>query len=119
MKALLVESKDLKKNNYRSAIILLPSGKIELGLGDPASIIIESDGNSHGVRILSANDFASFRVVKEVEITGRFLVEAMKYRNLRIEYERAEVEFKEKLMNLMVTPKCDALAFLDMGSVVL
>lgn len=119
MKALLVESKDLKKINHRSAIILLPSGKVELGLGDPASIIIESDDDSHSVRILSANDFASFRVVKEVEISGRFLLAAIEYRNIRIDYERAKVEFKDKLLRLMITPNCDALSFLDIGSVIL
>ncbi|MDO8496147.1 MAG: hypothetical protein Q7S43_01695 [bacterium] len=119
MKALLVESKDLKKTNYRSAIILLPSGKVESGLRDPASIIIESDGDSHSVRILSANDFASFRVVKEVEITGRFLMDAIEYRNIRIECDRAKIDFKDRLQSLMVTPNCDALFFLDIGSVAL
>jgi len=103
MKALLVESKDLKKRNYCSAIILLPSGKIELGLGDPASIIIELDDDNLSVRILSAYDFASFRVVKEVEITGRFyFTESLK--------SLAAEDFSRAALFFLMTPVLAALS---------
>ena len=56
---------------------------------------------------------------KEVEITGRFLMDAIEYRNIRIECDRAKIDFKDRLQSLMLTPSCDALFFLDIGSVAL
>lgn len=117
MKALLVESKDEK----RQAIIFLPSGKIETGPGDPASIIVELDGDNLRAFILTADEFALFKEkeAKAIDINSRLFLKALEYRNARIEYEREKVEFKDSLLREMVTPNCDAWTFLDLGPVVL
>ena len=117
MKALLVEDPNRKAKH--SAIILLPSGAIELVAGEPANVVIEKDEESYSIRFLTAHDVAVLKVVKEVDVRGHFLVEALKYRNARAEHEKAEAGFRDKLLNEMITPNCDALTFLDMGSVVL
>ena len=117
MKALLFEHKDKRKN--RSVMVLLPSGKLESGAGDPANIALELDGNTIRVWIILADELSSLEQVKEVEVEGRFLVEALEYRNARAEYLQKELEFKDRLQNLMLTSRCDAYFFLDTGSVVL
>lgn len=119
MKALLVEVKALYRLNKRTAIILLPSGKLELEAGDPASIIMEFDGEDLSVRVLSASDFASFRVIKEINISSQLFIRALEYRNARIAYEREKVEFKDCLLHEIVDPNCDVLAFLDFGHIAL
>ena len=117
MKALLVESKDEK----RWAMIFLPSGKIEIDAGDPAGITVELDGDNLRVFILTADELALFKVeeARAVDVGSRLFIKALEYRNIRVEYEREKLEFKVSLLNEMVTPNCDALTFLDTGSVVL
>ncbi|MDP3792593.1 MAG: hypothetical protein Q8Q89_02585 [bacterium] len=115
MKALLLEDKSLCLNK-RSAILLLPSRKLEPAVCDPANIIMELDGENLRVWVLSASEFASFRIVKEVDISSQLFLRALQYRNTRIVYEREKVEFKNCLMNEMVDSNCDALSFLDLGS---
>ena len=117
MKALLFENKDKKKD--RSVIVLLPSGKIETGAGDPANVALELDGDTVRVWVILADEIATFKPVKEVEVEGRFLIDALEYRNARAEYLGKVLEFKDRLQNLMLTPHCDAYFFLDTGSAVL
>ena len=100
-------------------MVLLPSGKLETGIGDPANIALELDGDNIRVWIMCIDEIASFRLVKEVEVSGRFLIEALEYRNARVAYEIKKLEFKNQLQNLMLTKNCDAYSFLEMGDVVL
>ena len=115
MKALLFES---EKEN-RQAIVLLPSGAIEMEAGEPANFIIEKDGLGYSIRLLMAHDLAVLKMVRECEVSGSFFARALQFRVVRIAYERTKVEFKDLLLNEMITPNCDALTFLDFGSAVL
>ncbi|MDP3696558.1 MAG: hypothetical protein Q8R55_00830 [Candidatus Taylorbacteria bacterium] len=117
MKAILFEGKDKRRN--RSVIVLLPSGKLEINVGDPANVALELDGDTIRAWIICADEIASLDPVKEVEVEDRFLIEALEYRNIRVVYELRKLEFKDRLHNLMLTPNCDAYFFLDTGSAVL
>lgn len=119
MKALLVESKNLRKMNHRSAIILLPSGKLELEPGDPISIAIELIDGDLWVKTITANDFAELRVIKEIEVADRLFLKALQYRSARANYEDEKVKFQDYLLNEIIDSRCDAFTFLDMGSIVL
>ncbi len=118
MKALLCEYGDKRKNTH-SVIVLLPSGKIEAGIGDLINVALELEGEKIRVWIIRAAEIASFKTIKEVEVGGRFLLEVLEYRNARVEYELQSVQLKDRLMHLMLTKNSDAFTFLDVGSVVL
>lgn len=119
MKALLVENSKGKTN--RSVIVLLPSGEVEPGIGDPANVALEFDSHSNDLRVwvILSDELLTFEIIKEIEISGQFLLKVLEYRNARIEYEGQKVELKDRLLNELVAPNCDALSFLDMGSIVL
>ncbi len=117
MKALLVEDASGK----RSAIVLLPSGYIDRdAVGDPANIIVEMDEQENfSVRPLLRDEWERLQIIKEVNVKGDLLIRAIQFRDAKIIYERAKVELKDRLLNEMVTPNCDALTFLDFGSIIL
>lgn len=119
MKALLVEEKSLYSLNKRTVIVLLPSGELEPGVGDPANIAIAFYEDNLRVWTPLAWELKQFKVVKEVEVNGQLLLKAVEYRNARIAYEQEKIEFKHCLINEMVDPHCDAFSFLELGSVAL
>ena len=99
----------------------MPSGYIDRdAVGDPANIIVVIDDKDNiSVRLLLTGEWNKLEIIKEVDIKGDFLIRALQFRNARIIYEQARVEFKERFSREMVTPDCDAFTFLDLGSVVL
>lgn len=126
MKALLVERHDHRYNRRdvfpsdKAAIILSFLEKTDLSYGDPANIAIELlDNDNLRIWTLTAEEFAKYEVIREIDIDDKILIKALAYKTARIEYERTKVEFKDQLSKEMITPHCDAYLFLDMGSVIL
>lgn len=99
-------------------MVLLPSGKLEPGAGDPANIALERDGDTRAW-IICADEMYLLNPVKEVEVEGSFLLDALEYRNARVAYELAALVFKVRLQNLMITPHYDLFTILDTDPVIL
>jgi len=112
VKALLFES----KNQKRSIVVLLPSGRFD---PNNSNIAIEIDGDNLRAWILTASESESLKALREIDVSRKLFRMALDYRKARAEYEQKKVWFKDKLFNEMVTSNCDILSFLNKGSVAL